>query len=427
MPSTATKDGMALELAYTEAQDAVFNDPHRYVCMAKGRRCGGTRGAAQHVVERMLDGGLKVLWVDTIQANLSLYFQRYFLPILSRLDNSLWSWNEQKKLLQVLDSYLDMRSAEKPQNFEGFGYGLVICNESGIIFNGRKSLWENTIAPMTMDYGAKVFFIGTPKGKKDKNGEEHLFFTFFKRAGDPEWPDWSHWQFSTYDNPFLRKKDIQDMEQEVPSAVRRQEVYAEFVDISEDSIFKAAWWKYGDSVPNGVVMRLLSLDTAFKTGSENDYSACTAWERTVSQYWCTDAWQERLAFPDLIAKVRATQEAFKADMILIEDAASGQSLIQTLQAQGLPVTPYKVDRDKIARAVACTPLIEQGSVFFKKGPWNAMVVDQCEAFPLGEYMDLVDTVSQALNYMKANNSGELRPVIHHRVVRKASFSRQYGE
>jgi len=57
---------------------------------------------------------------------------------------------------------------------------------------------------------------------------------------------------------------------------------------------------------------------------------------------------------------------------LVEDTGSGQSLIQELKYQSaLPIIPVSVDRDKIARAQAVTPLIEAGKVFLPElAPWG---------------------------------------------------------
>ena len=49
---------------------------------------------------------------------------------------------------------------------------------------------------------------------------------------------------------------------------------------------------------------------------------------------------------------------------LVEDAASGQSLIQALQKETrLPILPVKPLGDKLARASAVSPLVESGRVF----------------------------------------------------------------
>ena len=58
-------------------------------------------------------------------------------------------------ILKIGNSSLDFRSADKPENIEGFGYALIILNEAGIILKNRR-LWEETIRPMAMDYKAKL-------------------------------------------------------------------------------------------------------------------------------------------------------------------------------------------------------------------------------------------------------------------------------
>lgn len=418
----ATKSGKPLNLVYTKMQDAVFTDAHRYVILAKGRRAGGTRGAAQHAIERLLSGDKKVaiLWVDTIQANLSRYYERYFLPLLSQLNNQLWEWNESKKLLKILGGYMDMRSAEKPENIEGFGYSDIIMNEAGIILNDR-SLWDVTIRPMALDQKAKCFFVGTPKGKRDKTGQKHLFLEFYERGKDPEhWPEWKSYQYSSYQNPFLDKEEIKKLEAEVPAIVAQQEIKAEFIDISEDMIFRPEWWRYEENVPSdiNVKLRLLSLDTAFKVGETNDYSAGTVWYKTHNTFYIVDAFRGRWTFPDLIDKVKDYYTKWRVDLVLIEDRASGQSLIQMLQSQSnLPVAPYSPDKDKVSRAVAITPFVKNGQVVLIKGSWNKMLTDELGVFPNGEYDDLCDSFSQALNYSKLSVGFEkLRPVVTRSVV-----------
>ena len=75
--------------------------------------------------------------------------------------------------------YCDFRSADRPENIEGFGYRHIIINEAGIILKNR-NLWLESILPMTIDYDANVIIGGTPKGKKVKNNEPHLFYELYQ-------------------------------------------------------------------------------------------------------------------------------------------------------------------------------------------------------------------------------------------------------
>jgi predicted phage terminase large subunit-like protein len=87
-------------------------------------------------------------------------------------------------------------------------------------------------------------------------------------------------------------------------------------------------------------------------------------------------------------------------------AASQQSLIQELRITNLPILPVKADSDKISRTQAVTPLIESGRVFLPQAAgWLADFLDELAAFPNAAHDDQVDSVIQALNYLRLN-SGE---------------------
>ncbi len=71
---------------------------------------------------------------------------------------------------------------------------------------------------------------------------------------------------------------------------------------------------------------------------------------------------------------------------------------------GIPpyaVMPVKVDSDKLSRANGVTPLLESGRLFLPEtGPWIETYKTQLTSFPQDAHDDLVDALSQALNYMR---------------------------
>ena len=87
---------------------------------------------------------------------------------------------------------------------------------------------------------------------------------------------------------------------------------------------------------------------------------------------------------------------------MIEDNASGPSLIQALKsATRFPALAIRVGRDKRARAEAVTPLFEAGKVFVPESePWVQDYIDELAAFPAGSHDDMVDSTTQALNYLR---------------------------
>lgn len=174
-------------------------------------------------------------------------------------------------------------------------------------------------------------------------------------------------------------------------------------------IFKTDWWRFYNPAALPKVRRIIqSWDTAFKTKDHNDPSSCTTWAECDEGYYLLDRLNDRMEYPQLKQMAlslgnKIWAEGAKPHAVLIEDKASGQSLIQDLKTTRLPIVPIKVDSDKVTRAFAVTSIIESGRVFLPEGaPWVADYVAQLANFPNAAHDDDVDSTTQALNYMHLN-------------------------
>lgn len=400
---------LPVKFAYTPAQDTVFFQcKAKYRIVTKGRRLGFTYGLAQYVIDRMLHEVTPIMWVDTTCGNLDRYVERYFMPHLRKIPSEYWKWRQQKKELTIGNSVCDFRSADRPENIEGFGYRLIVLNEAGIILKNRY-LWENAILPMTLDFDSDVIIGGTPKGKKNK-GEPHLYYQLFQKCAPYtgiDQPDrWVSFCFSSYCNPLLTVEGIKELEGEIPAAVRDQEIYGKFIDDITSKMFKPTWWKFFSAAPDFVLRKVQSWDTAFKEGQENDYSVCTTWLQTRLGYYLLDVWRGRVEFPDLKRHFISQYEKHRPDVVIVEEKASGTSLIQEMKREtNIPIKPISVTRDKIERANAITPLVESGRVYLPEPApaWYSDFMDEITEFPAVEHDDQVDSFTQALEFMKGNN------------------------
>ena len=295
---------------------------------------------------------------------------------------------------------IDFRSADRPENLEGYGYNMITINEAGIVLKNRR-LWTESILPMTIDYKAEVIIGGTPKGKYIKKNEKHLFYELWQKGNYPG--DWESFNFSSYANPYVNQDDVKEIEKEIPAFLRDQEIYGKFVEQNEAGLIKNEWWRYYTELnKNEIIKKFQSWDTAFKTNEENDFSVCTTWAMTKSHFYLLDVFRERLEFPELKRKVVELADIYGINEILIEDKASGQSLIQELERETrLPIKKIKVDKDKFSRFIAITPMIEAGRIFLpESAPWLDTFLNEFEEFPNGEFDDQVDSVTQAINENK---------------------------
>jgi len=114
-----------------------------------------------------------------------------------------------------------------------------------------------------------------------------------------------------------------------------------------------------------------SWDTANKATELSDFSVCTTWGIKGKNLYLLRVLRKRLEYPALKRAVREQQCLYDANVVLIEDKASGTQLIQELVAAGLyAVTRYQPQSDKVMRIHAQTAMIANGFVHLPDAaPW----------------------------------------------------------
>lgn len=171
----------------------------------------------------------------------------------------------------------------------------------------------------------------------------------------------------------------------------------------EGNIFQRQWWQYYSS-PLFVTFDyyVQSVDTAWETNAENDYSVCTTWGISGKNVYLVDIWRAKVHYPDLKRALISLYQKYKPLVLLIEDTASGKAVIQELlrDKQVIPVKAIKVIGAKEVRAKQSTPFIESGRVFLLENlPTLYDFLEELSNFPNAEHDDIVDSVTQFLNYI----------------------------
>ena len=167
---------------------------------------------------------------------------------------------------------------------------------------------------------------------------------------------------------------------------------------------KAEWFKrYApNNRPESFERIIQSWDTANKATELSDFSVCTTWGVRGKDLFLLNVLRKRLEYPALKRAVREQHSQFDADVVLIEDKASGTQLIQELIADGFHrVKRYKPECDKIMRLHAQTATIENGFVHLPEAaPWLAEYLHEMTVFPKGQNDDQVDSTAQFLDWFK---------------------------
>ena len=217
-------------------------------------------------------------------------------------------------------------------------------------------------------------------------------------------------------------------------------------------VIKTDWWQPWEleSYPPFDYI-IASLDTAYTTKTENDFSAMTVWgvfsatmaeassnfvgrsgkresqrdreamfdeamrvknmtagmggSDSTPRVMLIYAWQARLELHELVSKVEKTARRMKVDKLIIENKAAGHSVAQEIRrlynnADFAVQLEDPKAQDKLARLYSVQHLFAEGMVHAPDHSWAQEVITQTSQFPKGKHDDLVDTVSMALRHMR---------------------------
>lgn len=235
--------------------------------------------------------------------------------------------------------------------------------------------WTHVTVPSKAEEREVIVFPMSGREKVREVGE-HLCED---RAGEPEWQ-------SQRTAMGSRAHDAQA--QQKPSDV-------------EGTIFKREWWQFYREMPKVSGRTVWFWDTAAKEKQINDFTAGIRICECADGYYVDRLVKARMEYPTLKPTVETEFNARKTTALLIEDASSGQALIQDLKRDTrLPIIPFIADKDKVVRAHLVSPTCEAKKVFLPKdAPWVADFIESMAAFPDVEHDDDVDAFTGAMMWL----------------------------
>jgi predicted phage terminase large subunit-like protein len=182
----------------------------------------------------------------------------------------------------------------------------------------------------------------------------------------------------------------------------------------DGNMIKAAWLGRYNTVPDRKNLQrvVLSCDPAGKTGPRNDYTAITVIGLQQQAIYLLEVSRGRWLLMPLRDQIVALAARWGADVVVIEDTASGMSLIPMLKEQThLDVVGRKSNVDKVIRMSRQQGRFEAGRILLPtEALWLADFENELLAFPYGRYDDQVDALLLFLDWFTANEQ-YLRPVI----------------
>lgn len=302
-------------------------------------------------------------------------------------------------------------SDNDPETLRGPQHDLAWVDELAK-FRNAEDMWSNLMFGLRLGQRPRVCITTTPKP-----------IPIIRRLMDDDrtvlTTGTTHENFNNL-APTFRDEIISQYE---GTRIGRQELYAEVIDPEDYGIVKREWFKLWDAdrpLPEFTYV-LQSYDCAYTEKTQNDPTACSVWgifRPNEDRPFCAmliDCWEEFLSYPDLKPKIMEEYESLygepgkRVDLVLVEDKASGISILQDLQRAGIPCRAYNPGKaDKVQRLHLVANIIAHGRVYIPESTvrageprdWAEPLVSQICSFPEAQRDDLTDTVSQALRLLR---------------------------
>lgn len=202
-----------------EAQAIIVSDPHRYRVLVCGRKFGKTTLAAEEITGCAIAGkDRRILYLaPTLEDSRRLMWDR----LKKKLAPAIIKTNDTRLEIKVKTvdggvSDIFLGSWQKVQDYRGDEYDFIVPDEVqdyGDFWVG----WNEALGPTLTPRKGSALFMGTPKGFNH-------FYDLFYTSDD----DFKSFKFTSYDNPFLDREELEKAKRRIPEDQFAQEYLADF-------------------------------------------------------------------------------------------------------------------------------------------------------------------------------------------------------
>lgn len=330
-----------------ENQQAIFDCDKRFRVVMCGRRFGKSELSQVEIICKALEGQ-NVAYITPTYKLAKTFFDKLANAVPYQSNRSDLTISFPNK------GSVEFYTGERLDNLRGRKFHFIVIDEASFIHNLEDG-WLNSIRPTLTDYKGGALFLSTPKGR-------NFFYSLFLKDNEP---DWKSFKFSTYDNPFIDKTEIDDARIQLPRIVFEQEYMANPAENIANPFGSAHIQQcvYPLSTDKPVVFGIdlaKSIDWTCIIGLDKLGSVCY-FDRFQKD------WKQTKDTIKLLPRVP----------ILMDSTGVGDPIFEDLQREGLAVTGLKftsISKQQLMEGLATA--IQQRLITYPEG----RIVDELDVF-----------------------------------------------
>jgi hypothetical protein len=327
-----------LELPLHVNQIPIFESKAKIKTVCCGRRFGKTVLAGNVVVTTAFTKADSMSWVVSPMYSQTMIMWRKINKIIPKQyikDSSKGDlWIELSN-----GSMVFAKSADNPDSLVGEGLDLCVVDEAARV---KPEAWEVSLQPTLMDSDGDALLLSTPKGK-------NWFYKECLKGGNPEFPEYEHFHYTSYDNPFLKRSVIERKKKTMSWLYYRQEILAEFVDDGGEvftGLDQCIMPVFGHAIPIPGREYVMGVDLAKYEDYTVIYVVDTEtrevvdWRRPPHMDWAPQ--KEVIKF---------MHHKWNDAPMLIDATGVGDPVVEDLEKECVDVVPYKFSGNTLKKQV----------------------------------------------------------------------------
>lgn len=198
----------------------IIDSKARYKVLMCGRRFGKTTVSQILALDKFLNG--KEIAIVTPEHRGGQKFARDILKKIPSSEHQGLQFTFNKSDYRMTNKFggaIDFYSAVNIGNIRGNAYHYIIIDEAAKI-GDLETAWNEDISGCLVDYEGEALIISTPRGRD--------YFNALYEMGLDESPknEFKSWRYTTYDNPHIKRSEINKIQRRLSKAQFNQEYMA---------------------------------------------------------------------------------------------------------------------------------------------------------------------------------------------------------
>ena len=302
----------------------------------------------------------------------------------------------------------------------------LFFDECGFVTN-IEEIYGSSLPATEMVEGSKVIMVSTPPPSKTGlywdflNGQnDHRDFEtecdVARSDGLNYWTDAGGWlKFIVHwkSHPIYRNQPDYLEKKQTELKLTHTQTQREFnlsFSAGGNTIIRPEWFTHYRQPPHPTKMKIVqSWDTAATRGEHSAHWGCTTWGIHGKDYYLLDAYWAKHQYADGYRAIVSQCQKWNPYRVLIEDKSTGITLLQELPKDTefrSHCVGIKPKGSKVERLDAESLSYESRRVLHpQSAPWLSDVEGMLVAFPAGDVLDVVDSISQFLHWARAGVKG----------------------